>query len=106
MGRYLLIVVLVALLAVTAWTSLAQVEPGERGIVLRFGRVIDTVDPGLYIGLPWGIDRVERVAADRVRRVTLGFTANDGDELGLAIPPGQLLTGDHNLVNVQVVVEY
>jgi len=106
MRRYLLLPLLVLGVALTAWTSLAQVEPGERGVVLRCGRVIDTVGPGLYIGLPWGIDRVERVAVDRVRRVKLGFTTSDSDDFGLAIPPGQLLTGDHNLVNVQVVVEY
>jgi len=106
MRRYLLVVFAIVLLVGTALTSCTQVEPGERGVVLRFGRIVDTVGPGLHVGLPWGIDRVERVAVDRVRRVTLGFTASDSDEFGIALPPGQLLTGDHNLVNVQVVIEY
>jgi membrane protease subunit HflK len=36
---------------------------------------------------------------DRVRQVVVGYAE---DETGL--PPGQLLTGDHNLVNVRVVL--
>jgi modulator of FtsH protease HflK len=106
MRRFLLLLTVIAAAAFTAWSCCTQVDPGERGVVLRLGRVVTTVEPGLYVGLPWGIDRVERVAVDRVRRVLLGFTSSDSDDLGLAIPPGQLLTGDHNLVDVQVVVEY
>jgi modulator of FtsH protease HflK len=106
MRRFALVAIVVVAAVGTVWTSCTQVEPGERGVVLRLGRVIDTVGPGLHVGLPWGIDRVERVAVDRVRRVSLGFTASDSDEFGLATPPGQLLTGDHNLVNIQVVIEY
>jgi membrane protease subunit HflK len=106
MLRFILLGLLLLGIAHTAWTCLAQVEPGERGVVLRFGRVVGTVGPGLYIGWPWGIDRVERVAVDRVRQVAIGFSESESDDLGLAIPPGQLLTGDHNLINVQVVVRF
>ena len=104
--RLLLVGLLLAGLGLTLWSCTAQVEPGERGVVMRFGRVIGNVGPGLYFGLPWGLDRVQRVAADRVRSVTFGFTINDSDDLGLVTPPGQLLTGDHNLINVQVVLNY
>jgi modulator of FtsH protease HflK len=97
-----------ALLAVllSLVTGLTQVNSGERGVVLRFGRVVDVAGPGLYIGWPWGIDRVERVAVDRVRRVTVGYNDRDSEDLGLSTLPGQLLTGDHNLVNIQVVLDY
>ncbi len=105
-GRWILAALAVLGLAATLWSCTAQVEPGERGVVRRFGRVIGTAGPGLYFGLPWGIDRVERVAVDRVRRVTVGFTVSESDDMGLSIPPGQLLTGDHNLVNAQVAIDY
>jgi membrane protease subunit HflK len=49
------------------------------------------------------MDRVDRVVVDRVQSVTVGFQ-EDGPED--ALPPGQLLTGDHNLVNAQVVLYY
>lgn len=102
--RYLLGLLVLAL---GAWllTGVTQVQPGEVAVVRRFGRVLDDRPrPGLYIGFPWGIDRVDRVAVDRVRRVTLGY-AGDSESSDIT-PAGQLLTGDHNLVNIQAVIDY
>jgi membrane protease subunit HflK len=93
------------LLALSLLTGVTQVQPGERAVVRRFGRVLDEKPgPGLYVGLPWGIDQVQRVPVDQVRRVAVGY-APDEDEQGMT-PPGQLLSGDHNLINVQVVLDY
>src|SRR5262249_34341457 len=87
-------------------TGLTQVRPGERAVVRRFGRVLEEKPrPGLWVGLPWGLDRLDRVPVDLVRRVTIGYPP-DTDEDGLTTPPGQLLTGDQNLVNVQVLIDY
>jgi membrane protease subunit HflK len=104
--KYIVLVLVGIGLIYTAATAVTQVQPGERGVVRRFGRVIQVTGSGLHIGLPWGIDRVYRENVDFVRRVTIGFTGRDSDDLGLVMPAGQLLTGDHNLVDVQVVVEY
>jgi membrane protease subunit HflK len=87
-------------------TGLTQVRPGERAVVRRFGRVLpDKPGPGLWVGLPWGMDRVDRVSVDSLRRVEVGYR-EDQDENPQLTPPGQLLTGDHNLVNVRVVLGY
>lgn len=102
--RKLLVVVAVFLVAYLL-TGVTQVRPGERAVVRRFGRVADVPRPGLYVGLPWGMDRVERVPADFVRRVEVGYP-RDWEDDGRSTPPGQLLTGDYNLVNVRVEVEY
>ena len=49
-------------------TGLYQVLPGEAAVVRRFGRVLpERPEPGLYLGLPWGMDRVDRVAVDQLR---------------------------------------
>jgi membrane protease subunit HflK len=98
----------VLLLALAAYllTGLTQVRSDERAVVRRFGRVLDEQPgPGLWIGLPWGLERVDRVRVDQVRRVEVGYRP-DADEDSLTTPPGQYLTGDHNLVNLQVVVNY
>jgi membrane protease subunit HflK len=94
-------------LVLAGWfvTGVTQVRPGERAVVRRFGKVIAVPPPGLFIGLPWGMDRVDRVPADFVRRVKVGFDPDQTDDSSTA-PPGQLLTGDHNLVNIQVEVQY
>lgn len=86
-------------------TGVTQVRPGERALVRRFGRVVDKPGPGLRIGLPYGMERVDRVPVDLVRRVVVGYEP-DADETDQTTPPGQLLTGDHNLVNVQVLLDY
>lgn len=104
MKRYLL--ALIGLLLVSyLLTSVTQVRPGERAVVRRFGRIVDKPGPGLWVGLPWGMERVDRVPVDQVRRVTVGYQPEE-DENGQAMPPGQLLTGDQNLVNVQVFLDY
>jgi membrane protease subunit HflK len=86
-------------------TGLTQVRPGERAVVRRFGKVVDISGPGLLVGLPYGMDRVDRVPVDLVRRVRVGFQPQ-ADDMDETTPAGQLLTGDQNLVNVQVVVDY
>jgi membrane protease subunit HflK len=87
-------------------TGVTQVQPGEKAVVRRFGRVLDEKPgPGLWIGLPWGLDRVDRVPVDLVRRVSVGYEPAE-EETEETPPSGQLLTGDHNLVNVQVAILY
>src|SRR5262249_12896770 len=63
-------------------------------------------EPGLYIGLPWGMDRVDRVPVGKVHRVEVGWDGKDEDEANPVMPPGQFLTGDHNLVNLRVALDY
>jgi membrane protease subunit HflK len=105
MRRWLLIAISLVVIGYLL-TGVTQVGLDERAVVRRFGRVLDEQPgPGLHIGLPWGMDRVDRVAVDRVRRVEVGYRP-DADDPGQATPPGQLLTGDQNLVNLQVVVSY
>jgi membrane protease subunit HflK len=105
MKRFLWIV-LVAGVATYLLTGVVQIRPGERAVVRRFGRVLATKpEPGLWIGLPWGIDQVDRVAVDRVQNVVVGYQEDPGN-VAETMPPGQLLTGDHNLVNVQAVLYY
>jgi membrane protease subunit HflK len=105
MKRVILVVAAVLVVAYTAATALTQVAPGEKGVVRRFGRLMtESPGPGLYHGLPWGMERVDRVPVGKVRRVSVGFTGIEAEVGGT--PAGQLLTGDHNLVNVQAEVYY
>ena len=48
-----------------AWSisSVFVVQPDELALIRRCGRLLPTVrEPGLHLGLPWGIDRVERIS--------------------------------------------
>ncbi|MSR30991.1 MAG: hypothetical protein EXR99_05735 [Gemmataceae bacterium] len=85
-------------------TGLTQILPGERAVVRRFGHLLpDQPGPGLRVGFPWGIDRVDRVAVDRVNQMHVGYIEDDG---GVPLPTGQMLTGDNNLVNAGLSVHY
>jgi membrane protease subunit HflK len=99
--RYLLLIALLAYLV----TGVAQIRPEERAVVRRFGKVVARPGPGLWVGLPWGIDRVDRVPVRAVRQLDAGYNPEAGDDTPFT-PPGQFLTGDQNLVNVKLVLEY
>lgn len=115
MRRFLLVVVGLLLLA---WglTGVVEVRPGEFAVIRRFGAFLEFKPrPGLHIGLPWGIDQVDRVPVDRIQTLAVGFdpdmNTEEAQEAAVrrgesANPPGQLLTGDHNLVDVRVVVSF
>src|SRR5579871_6874776 len=102
--RRVLLIGLVVLLAGYLLTGVAQVRPGERAVVRRFGRVVDQPSPGLWIGLPWGMDRIDRVPVNFVQRLLVGYQSEADDNSFM--PPGQMLTGDQNLVNLQAAVDY
>jgi membrane protease subunit HflK len=102
MRRFLFIPVV--LLAAYLLTGVTSVRPGERAVVRRFGAVVATPGPGLWVGLPFGFEQVDRVPVDLIRRVTVGYEP-DAD-LDIPLPPGQLLTGDQNVVTVRVAIDY
>jgi membrane protease subunit HflK len=93
---------LVFLVGAYLLTGIAQIRPEERAVVRRFGQVVAHPGPGLWIGWPYGIERLDRVPLATVRRVPVGYQPDRPDETNL----GQFLTGDQNLVNIQLVVEY
>ena len=55
-------------------SGLFSVQPGERGIELRFGRVTAAdLAPGLHYRLPWPFESHRIVPTDLVRRAEFGF---------------------------------
>jgi membrane protease subunit HflK len=104
MTKRIIFLLIGLLLIASLLTAVKPIKPGERAVVRRFGKVTATPEPGLWIGLPWGLDRIDLVSV-QVRRVAIGYE-KDMDEPENALPRGQFLTGDHNLVNVQAKLDY
>ena len=50
--------VVVATALIVLWTSYYTVAAESEGVVLRFGKFLKTVEPGLHFKLPLGIDEV------------------------------------------------
>jgi membrane protease subunit HflK len=59
----------------------------------------------LWVGLPWGMDRIERVPVRAAHQLTVGYNPDTWSDVP-GTPAGQFLTGDQNLVNVQLVLDY
>lgn len=86
-------------------TGLVAVEPGESVVVRRFGRVIDRpMGAGLHWVAPLGIDRIDRVRTDEVRRLRLGLAGLPGATE--APGAGEFLSGDQNVLRAEAVVQY
>ncbi len=102
---------LLVALAMGALTMVYTVQPEERAVVKRFGKVIRIDDPGLHAKWPFGIDNVEAVATERVLKEEFGFrTAAVGDRTRYStqdFPEESLmLSGDLNIIDVEWVVQY
>ena len=104
-------VVVIAVVWVLA-TSIYQVDADTEGVVLRFGRIVDTTGPGLHAKLPFGIDRVERVRVKRVQTLEIGFhTVRAGKRTIYERTRDEerasaMLTGDINAALVEWIVQY
>src|ERR1700752_1549718 len=102
------LVVLIALVLYLL-SGIYIVAPDERGIVLRFGKVVREADAGPGYHFPWPIERVFKPSVTQIRKDEFGFrTTSVG-------PPAQyrdvdsealMLTGDGNIVKLQFIVQY
>ena len=108
-----ILLVVVALLVIWgAVSAIYTVQPEQRAVVKRFGRVIGITDPGLHFKLPFGVDRVQTVATERVLKQEFGFRTTDASGERTRFATGNyadeslMLTGDLNIIQVEWVVQY
>jgi len=90
MGAIAVVIGLVALVVVYAALGLKIVKQIEQGLVERFGKYRETLDPGLHLIVPF---------IDRLRRV-------DMREIVVDVPPQEVITKDNVVVTVDAVVYY
>jgi modulator of FtsH protease HflK len=76
----------------------------ERAVVRRFGAVEAEMGPGMHYRLPWPVDRLDIVKTTSVKKVGVGFAIPTGESTA---PSGmELVTGDTNIVNAALVLQY
>jgi membrane protease subunit HflK len=90
-------------LAVYLTSGLFTVGADEQAVVRRFGRVAARVGPGIHYRVPWPVDRVDTVKTTAVMKRGVGFDAGVGDGAGAGM---QIVTGDTNIINVAIVLQY
>ena len=57
----LFLLAVAAVFLVWLWTGLYQVKQPERGVVQRFGRLVEVTLPGLHFRVPWPVESVSIV---------------------------------------------
>ena len=102
--------VVVATALIVLWTSYYTVAAESEGVVLRFGKFLKTVEPGLHFKLPLGIDEVSVVPTRRQLKLefgfyTLGYTNVDQPARD-PVQEKSMVTGDLNAALVEWVVQY
>jgi membrane protease subunit HflK len=101
---------LLALGAVVLWgvSGFFRVEPDELGVVLRFGKQVREVQPGLNYHLPYPIETVLTPKALRVNKIDVGMRVVDDSRRGATVrdvpEESLMLTGDENIVDVDFSV--
>ncbi len=101
----------VAIIAVIGWliASIYIVNEGERGVVLRFGRYLETTLPGPHLRI-FPIDRVEIVNVEQRRFREVGYRSGSSGARQPAIrsvpKEALMLTQDENIVDVRLAVQY
>jgi modulator of FtsH protease HflK len=98
MGLIVAIVVLI-----WAGSGFYIVNPAERGVVLRFGKLVETTQPGPRWHLPFPIEAVEIVNLSQVRTVEVGYRDNVKNKM---IKESLMLTDDENIIDIQFAVQY
>ena len=83
--------IVLALATIWAFTGLYRVDAAERGIILRFGRHVDTTMPGLHWHMPWPIETKQIVNTAAIQ----SFTEQT-----------RMLTSDENLVDINMEVQF
>ena len=68
-----------------------RIDPAERGVVMRFGKYVTSLQPGPHIRLPRPIEEVIKVNVERIQTIT---------------SQSSMLTGDENIVEVELAVQY
>ncbi len=104
---------IIAAVIVLVWlgSGIYIVNPGEVAVVRTFGNWNgDQQTEGLHWHIPWPVERQDVLSIQRVQNMELGFRSvgEIGSGEGLVQRPteSRMITGDENLVDVQLVVQY
>ena len=107
-----LIVIVIVIAIILAYTAFYTIAPGHQGVILRFGRYSRMVLPGLHFKIPFGVDTVFKVHTAQVDTESFGFKSVSPGirtryEKGAATERESLmLTGDLNVIDVEWIIQF
>ena len=99
-----LFVVLPVLLGIFAiYSSFYTIDPGEIGVIQRFGKLSSYSDPGLHLKIPV-VDKLTVVDVEKVRRIEIGFRS-DRSRVSI-VQESLMITKDENIVDAQAIIQW
>ena len=84
-------------------SSFYTIEPGEVGVIQRFGKLSSYSDPGLHLKIPF-VDKLTKVNVEKVRRIEIGFRS-DRTRVSV-IQESLMITKDENIVDAQAIIQW
>jgi membrane protease subunit HflK len=98
---------LIVILAFLAWiaSGFYIVDAPQSGLVLRFGKHVETTAPGLHLRWPYPIETHEIVNVSEVRSVEVGYRGGDAQN-NKVLKESLMITDDENIIDIQFAVQY
>jgi len=100
----------IIILIVLIWmaTGFYIVDQGSRGVVLRFGKHVETTLPGPRWHFPFPIESADVVTMEQVRTLEVGYrhAGEGGTSRSRELRESLMLTDDENIIDLQFAVQY
>lgn len=84
-------------------SGIYRVGQDEMGVVTRFGKWVDSTEPGLRYHLPFPVEQANKVNVTAVNQVEIGFRSGARGVQDIE-SESRMITGDKNFIDVDFVV--
>jgi modulator of FtsH protease HflK len=100
--------IIAVIIAIWMATGFYIVDQGSLGVEQRFGKYVDTTEPGPRWHWPFPFESVEVVNMEQVRRLEVGYRSSGDNSGGKTKVPREalMLTEDENIIDLQFAVQY
>ncbi|MCH7865868.1 MAG: FtsH protease activity modulator HflK [Proteobacteria bacterium] len=106
----ILVLIVIAVIGIWAFSGFYRVQPGEQGVELLFGRFVKQTSPGLNYWFPSPFGEVLKLNVERTNTINIGFRTvgeNGRNSRSRDVPQESLmLTGDQNIIDIDFVVQW
>ncbi len=79
------------------------IDEGRRGVVTRFGKYVETTQPGPRWHLPFPVEAVDIVDFSQVKTLEVGYRNSPKNKVD---KEAVMLTDDENIIDIQFAVQY
>ncbi|MDF1547289.1 MAG: FtsH protease activity modulator HflK [Bacteroidales bacterium] len=105
------VIILVIIIIIALVSSIFQIETEEVGVITRFGKYNQTVEPGLNLKVPF-MEKIYKVPVERQQKLEFGFRTlsagvnSEYEKTDETDDESLMLTGDLNLAEVEWVIQF